>query len=191
MATLATQAPAAQARPQPCRTPTPRNSSTELATPTRMSPPQPQVLVQVPKSPNGRRDTPLARASTWNGPRSTPTNPARESTVQFFSFEPLAIAIDGHGRILVSGGEAAAYTRGQQEPGHEDFTSRRFLPNGRRDRFFGESGVWHTNPPNSQSLARVALTQPNGQVVVGDWVQLERFGGNGPGNTAMMLTRYR
>jgi hypothetical protein len=85
----------------------------------------------------------------------------------------------------------APYTPGQGEPGHEAFTSRRFLPNGRRDRSFGEGGVWHTDPPGSEGLARAALTQPDGKVVAGGWVRLERFGGNGPGNTAMMLTRYR
>lgn len=41
------------------------------------------------------------------------------------------------------------------------------------------------------ALARAALTQPDGKVVAGGWVQIERGGGNGPGNTAMMLTRYR
>ncbi len=35
------------------------------------------------------------------------------------------------------------------------------------------------------------MTQPNGQVVAGGWIQIERGGGNGPGNTAMLLTRYR
>jgi hypothetical protein len=39
-------------------------------------------------------------------------------------------------------------------------------------------------------MARAALTQPDGRVVAGGWVQIERVGGNGPGNTAMMLTRY-
>jgi hypothetical protein len=115
----------------------------------------------------------------------------RKHGVQFFSFEPLAIAIDGHGRAVVSGGELAPYTRGQKEPGHEDFTSRRFLPNGHRDSSFGKGGVWHTDPPGSQSLARSAVTQPDGKVVAGGWIQIERGGGNGPGNTAMLLTRYR
>jgi hypothetical protein len=43
----------------------------------------------------------------------------------------------------------------------------------------------------SQSLARAALTQPDGRVVTAGWIQIERGGGNGPGNTAMLLTRYR
>ncbi|HKZ14287.1 MAG TPA: hypothetical protein VJL81_10620 [Solirubrobacterales bacterium] len=115
----------------------------------------------------------------------------RRHGVQFFSFEPLAIAIDGHGRVLVTGGETAPYSRGQQEPGHEVFTSRRFLADGRRDPSFGERGVWNTDPPGSQSLARAALTQPDGKVVAGGWIQIERGGGNGPGNTAMLLTRYK
>lgn len=33
--------------------------------------------------------------------------------------------------------------------------------------------------------------RPDGKVIAGGWVQIERGGGNGPGNTAMMLTRYR
>lgn len=142
--------------------------------------------------PDGRRDTSFGKSVYMErAPIDKQETAPRQHGVQFFSFEPLAIAIDGRGRVLVTGGEAAPYTRGQQEPGHEDFTSRRFLPNGQRDRSFGDGGVWHTAPPNSQSLARAALTQPDGKVVAGGWVQLERFGGNGPGNTAMMLTRYR
>jgi len=142
--------------------------------------------------PDGRRDTSFGRSLYMErAPIDTHETVRRKHGVQFFSFEPLAIAIDGHGRVLVTGGETAPYTRGQEEPGHEDFTSRRFLPSGRRDRSFGEGGVWHTDPPGSQSLARAALTQPDGQVVAGGWVQIERFGGDGSGNTAMMLTRYR
>jgi uncharacterized delta-60 repeat protein len=142
--------------------------------------------------PDGRRDPSFGRSIYMErAPIDTQEPDPRKHGVQFFSFEPLAIAIDGHGRVLVTGGETAPYTPGQKEPGHEDFTSRRFRPDGRRDRSFGERGVWHTDPPGSQSLARAALTQPNGEVVAGGWVQIERFGGNGPGNTAMMLTRYR
>ena len=142
--------------------------------------------------PDGSRDRSFGRSLYMErAPIDTHEPAPRKHGVQFFSFEPLALAIDGRGRVLVTGGETAPYTRGQEEPGHEDFTSRRFLPNGRRDRPFGEGGVWHTAPPGSQSLARAALTQPDGKVVAGGWVQIERFGGNGPGNTAMMLTRYR
>jgi uncharacterized delta-60 repeat protein len=142
--------------------------------------------------PDGRRDRSFGRSLYMErAPIDALETARRKHGVQFFSFEPLAIAVDGHGRVVVSGGETAPYTRGQVEPGHEDFTSRRFLPDGRRDRSFGEGGVWHTDPAGSQSLARAALTQPDGKVVAGGWVQLERFGGNGPGNTAMLLTRYR
>jgi uncharacterized delta-60 repeat protein len=142
--------------------------------------------------PDGRRDRSFGRSLYMErAPLDKQVHVARRHGVQYFSFEPLGIAIDGRGRVLVTGGELAPYIRGQEEPGHEDFTSRRFLPSGRRDRSFGEGGVWHTAPPGSQSLARAALTQPDGRVVAGGWVQIERFGGNGPGNTAMMLTRYR
>lgn len=142
--------------------------------------------------PDGRRDPSFGRSRYMERAPVDGREPhPRKHGVQAFQFEPQGIAIDGHGRVLVTGGETAPYTRGQEEPGHEDFTSRRFLPNGRRDRSFGDGGVWHTAPPGSQSLARAALTQPDGKVVAGGWVQIERFGGNGPGNTAMMLTRYR
>lgn len=142
--------------------------------------------------PDGSRDRSFGRSLYMERAPIDKHEPAPlKHGVQFFSFEPLALAIDGRGRVLVTGGESAPYTRGQEEPGHEDFTSRRFLPNGRRDRTFGEGGVWHTAPPGSQSLARAALAQPDGKVVAGGWVQIERGGGNGPGNTAMMLTRYR
>jgi uncharacterized delta-60 repeat protein len=142
--------------------------------------------------PDGRRDRSFGRSLYMErAPIDTHEPAPRKHGVQFFSFEPLAIAIDGRGRVLTTGGETAPYTRGQSEPGHEVFTSRRFLPNGRRDRSFGEGGVWHTDPPGSQSLARAALSQPDGKVVSGGWVQIDRSGGNGPGNTAMMLTRYR
>ncbi|MBA3866273.1 MAG: hypothetical protein H0X42_07995 [Solirubrobacterales bacterium] len=141
--------------------------------------------------PDGRRDPSFGRSPYMERAPIDGKEPARrEPGVQYFSFSPLAVAIDGHGRILVTGGESAPYTRGQKEPGHEDFTSRRFLPDGRRDRSFGEGGVWHTDPPGSQSLARAALNQPDGKVVAGGWVQIDRGGGNGPSNTAMLLTRY-
>jgi uncharacterized delta-60 repeat protein len=142
--------------------------------------------------PDGRRDPSFGRSRYMErAPIDTHEPSPREHGVQFFRFEPLAMAIDGRGRVLVTGSETAPYVRGQEEPGHEDFTSRRFLANGRRDRSFGGGGVWHTDPPGSQSMARAALTQPDGKVVAGGWVQIERFEGNGPGNTAMMLTRYR
>ncbi len=142
--------------------------------------------------PDGRRDRSFGRSRYMErAPIDAQEPDPRRRGVQGFSFEPQAIAIDGHGRVLVTGGETAPYVRGQKEPGYEVFTSRRFLPDGRRDRSFGEGGVWHTDPPGSQGLARAALTQPDGKVVAGGWVQIERFGGNGPGNTAMMLTRYR
>ncbi len=142
--------------------------------------------------PDGRRDRSFGRSLLMErAPIDTREPSPRKHGVQYFSFEPQAIAIDGRGRVLVTGSELAPYTRGQKEAGYEYFTSRRFLPSGRRDRSFGEGGVWHTDPPGSQSMARAALTQPDGKVVAAGWVQIERFRGNGPGNTAMMLTRYR
>ena len=87
--------------------------------------------------------------------------------------------------------ETAPYTRGQKEGGYSYFAARRFLANGRRDKGFGDGGVFATNPTGSQSYARSAVTEGNGQVVAGGWIQIERGGGNGPGNTAMLLTRYR
>jgi hypothetical protein len=111
--------------------------------------------------------------------------------VEAYHFDPQALAIDGKSRIVVTGGETAPYMRGQKEAGYSYFVARRFLPSGRRDKSFGESGVFPTNPPGSQSLARAAVTQPGGRIVAGGWVQIERGGGNGSGNTAMMLTRYR
>jgi len=143
--------------------------------------------------PDGRRDTSFGKSNYMEpAPIDSRESGRRHgAAVQSFSFSPLAIAIDGRGRILVTGGETAPYTRGQQEPGHEDFTTRRFLANGHRDGSFGQGGVWHTDPPGSQSLARAALTQPDGRIVAGGWIQIERDGGNGPGNTAMLLTRYK
>jgi hypothetical protein len=35
------------------------------------------------------------------------------------------------------------------------------------------------------------VAEGNGQVVGGGWIQIDRDGGNGPGNTAMLFTRYR
>jgi hypothetical protein len=45
--------------------------------------------------------------------------------------------------------------------------------------------------PAPRSLARAALTRPDGKGVAGGWIQIERGGGNGRGNTAMLLTRYQ
>jgi uncharacterized delta-60 repeat protein len=141
---------------------------------------------------DGRRDpslrpVPLHGTCPIDGREPHP----RKHGVQGFQFEPQGIAIDGHGRIVVAGIELAPFTRGQDEPGYQYFAARRFLSNGRRDRSFGRGGVWETNPPGSQSMARAALTQPNGKVVAGGSVQIERGGGAGASNTAMMLTRYR
>lgn len=142
--------------------------------------------------PDGRRDPSFGRSRYMERAPVDGREPhPRKHGVQAFQFEPQGIAIDGHGRVVVVGMELAPYTRGQDEPGYEYFTARRFLSNGRRDRSFGEGGVWHTDPPGSQSMGRAALTQPDGKVVAGGSVHIERFGGTGPGNTAMMLTRYR
>jgi len=142
--------------------------------------------------PDGRRDRSFGRSRYMERAPIDGREPSpRERGVKFFNFEPQAVAIDGRGRIVVTGGESAPYTRGQVEPGHEVFTSRRFLVDGRRDKSFGEGGVWDTNLPGSQSMARAALTQPDSQVVGGGSIQIERGEGNGPGNTAMLFTRYR
>lgn len=141
--------------------------------------------------PDGRRDPSFGRSRYMERAPIDGREPhPRKHGVQAFQFEPQGIAIDGHGRIVVGGIELAPYTRGQDESGYQYFAARRFLPNGRLDRSFGRGGVWDTNPRGSQSMARAALTQPDGRVVAGGWVQIERGGGNGPGNTAMMLTRY-
>jgi uncharacterized delta-60 repeat protein len=141
--------------------------------------------------PDGRRD-PSFRHSIYIEKAPVDTKqPIPRKHVQLYAFEPQSIAVDGHGRIVVTGVEAAPYTRGQKESGYLIFAARRFLPSGRRDKGFGRGGVQVTNPPGAQSVARAAVTTGGGKVVAGGWVQLERGGGNGPGNTAMLLTRYR
>ncbi|MGN6274405.1 MAG: delta-60 repeat domain-containing protein [Solirubrobacterales bacterium] len=151
---------------------------------------QPVVLVRF--SADGRRDRSFGKSIyAEQAPADRRPPLAHRKHVEAYQFDPQGLAIDGKGRIVVTGGEAAPYVRGQKEAGYAYFVARRFLPNGRRDKGFGESGVFPTDPPGSQSYARAATTQPGGKVVAGGWVQIERFGGNGPGNTAMMLTRYR
>ena len=151
---------------------------------------QPVVLVRF--SAEGRRDRDFGKSIYAEQARADRRPPLAERRhVEYYHFEPQALAIDGHGRIVVAGRETAPYRRGQQEGGYSYFSARRFLPNGRRDRSFGHGGVSPTNPAGSQSLARAAVTEANGQVVAGGWIQIERGGGNGPGNTAMLLTRYR
>jgi uncharacterized delta-60 repeat protein len=137
---------------------------------------------------DGRRDRSFGRSRYMERAPADGREPHKgRHGVQAFQFEPQGIAIDGRGRIAVVGVELAPFA----QPAYEYFSSRRFLRNGRRDRSFGKGGVWGTNPPGSESMGRAALTQPDGKVVAGGWVQIERGGGNGPGNTAMMLTRYR
>jgi uncharacterized delta-60 repeat protein len=151
---------------------------------------QPLALVRLLS--NGGRDKSFAGGSIYMEQTPRDKNaPLRRKHVQFFTFQPEAIAVDGKGRIVVTGGELALYARGQQEAGYEYFSARRFLPSGRRDKSFGEGGVFPTNPPGSQSYGRAAVTEGTGQVVAGGSIQIERGGGNGPGNTAMLLTRYR
>jgi uncharacterized delta-60 repeat protein len=152
---------------------------------------EPVALVRL--RPDGRRDRSFGRSIYIERAPADEAEPFHRRHVQFFHFQPEAVAVDGHARIVVTGSEAGIYSRGPKEGGFEYlyFSSRRFLPNGRRDRNFGHGGVAATNPPGSRSLARAALTQPDGRVVAGGWIQIERGGGNGPGNTAMLLTRYR
>ncbi len=150
---------------------------------------EPIVLIRL--HPDGRRDRSFGRSLYMEKAPIDRKEPTPRKHVENYAFPPQSIAIDGHGRIVVVGMELAPFTRGQGETGYQYFAARRFLPNGRLDRSFGHGGVWDTNPAGSQSMARAALTQPDGRVVAGGWVQIERFGGNGPGNTAMLLTRYR
>jgi uncharacterized delta-60 repeat protein len=114
----------------------------------------------------------------------------------YLTFEPRAIAIDGHGRIVVTGGGVATApsSDGTFLEGHEALTSHRFLPDGRPDRSFGHDGIWLTDPPGSRSTGYASATQPDGRVIAGGWVQLERGARERDfrhGNTAMLLTRYR
>jgi uncharacterized delta-60 repeat protein len=151
---------------------------------------EPVVLVRF--SPHGVRDRGFGRtiyAEQAPVDRRPPLTYRKH--VEAYHFEPQALAVDGQGRVVITGGETAPYTRSQKEGGYSYFAARRFLPDGRRDKGFGESGVFPTDPPGSQSYARAAVTEADGQVVGGGWVQIERGGGNGPGNTAMLLTRYR
>lgn len=150
---------------------------------------EPIVLMRL--HPDGSRDRSFGRSIYMEKAPIDRKEPIPRKHVENYAFPPQSIAIDSHGRIVVAGMELAPYTRGQGESGYQYFAARRFLPDGRRDRSFGHGGVWNTNPPGSQSMARAALTQPDGRVVAGGWVQIDRGGGNGPGNTAMMLTRYR
>ena len=150
---------------------------------------EPVVLARF--SPEGKRDKSFGKSIYLERAPADTDEPFHRKHVQFFSFEPEALAIDGQGRIVLTGGELAPYSRGQKEAGYEYFSARRFLPDGLRDKDFGDGGVFATNPTGSQSYARAAVTEGSGKVVAGGWIQVERGGGTGPGNTAMLLTRYR
>ncbi len=151
---------------------------------------QPLVLARL--LPDGRLDKSFAGGSIYmeQAPRDKHT-PLPRKHVELFTFTPEGVAMDGTGRIVVTGGELAPYVRGQKEAGYESLSARRFLPNGHPDKTFGEAGVFPTNPPGSQSQARTATTQSTGQVVAGGSIQIQRNGGTAPGNIAMLLTRYR
>jgi hypothetical protein len=43
--------------------------------------------------------------------------------VEAYHFEPQGLAVDGQGRIVMTGGETAPYTRGQQEAGYSSATA--------------------------------------------------------------------
>lgn len=147
------------------------------------------VLVRL--LPDGRRDPSFRPSIFIERAPIDADEPIPREHVPAYALDIQGLAVDGNGRTILTGIEPAPYTRGQKEAGYQYFAARRFLPSGRLDRPFGRSGVWETNPPGSQSMARAALTQPDGKVVAGGWIQIERGGGNGPGNTALLLTRYR
>lgn len=147
------------------------------------------VLVRL--LPDGRPDPSFRRGIFIERAPIDADEPIPREHVPTYAFEIQGLAVDGHGRAILTGIELAPYTRGQKEAGYQYFAARRFLPSGRLDRHFGRGGVWATNPPGSQSMGRAAVTEGDGKVVGGGWVQIERGGGNGPGNTAMLLTRYR
>jgi uncharacterized delta-60 repeat protein len=147
------------------------------------------VLVRL--LPDGRRDPSFRRGIFIERAAIDADEPFPREHVPTYAFEIQGLAVDGRGRTILTGIELAPYTRGQKEAGYQYFAARRFLPGGRLDRHFGRAGVWATNPPGSQSMGRAAVTEGDGKVVGGGWVQIERGGGNGPGNTAMLLTRYR
>lgn len=142
-----------------------------------------QVLLRL--LPDGRRDRSF-------GARTVPGTAGRiRGGYVYLTFETRAVTIDGRGRVVVTGGEFANDGRGE---GDEALTSRRFLPDGRPDRFFGHDGIWFTAPPGSRSTGYASATQPDGRVIAGGWVQLERGSRERDfhhGNTAMLLTRYR
>jgi uncharacterized delta-60 repeat protein len=135
--------------------------------------------------PDGRRDHSF-------GGRSVPGTAGRiRGGYVYLTFEPRALTIDGRGRVVVTGGEFTTDGHGE---GHEALTSRRFLPDGRPDRSFGRDGIWSTDPPGSRGAGYASATQPDGRVIAGGWVQLERGGRERDfrhGNTALLLTRYR
>jgi uncharacterized delta-60 repeat protein len=147
------------------------------------------VLVRL--LPDGRRDPSFRHGIFIERARVDADEPFPREHVPTYAFEIQGLAVDGDGRAVLTGIELAPYTRGQKEAGYQYLAARRFLLGGRLDRHFGRGGVWATNPPGSQSMGRAAVTEGDGKVVAGGWVQIERGGGNGPGNTAMLLTRYR
>jgi hypothetical protein len=54
--------------------------------------------------------------------------------------------------------------KGQKEAGYSYFVVRRFLPDGHRDKSFGENGIFPTNSPGSQSPAPAAVTRCRGDL---------------------------
>ncbi len=147
------------------------------------------VLVRL--LPDGRRDPSFRRSIFIERAKPDANEPYPREHVPTYDLEIQGVAVDSSNRTILTGIELAPYVRGQKEDGYQYFAARRFRADGRLDRSFGNSGVWATNPPGSQSMGRAAVTQANGKVVGGGWVQIERGGGNGRGNTALLLTRYR
>lgn len=94
--------------------------------------------------------------------------------------KPTAVAVQSNGDIVVVG-TAQAFIDAAQE-----FGIARFKPNGQLDATFGDGGLVTTTPSGPFPMPSAVIVQPNGQILVGGFVN--GSGVHKPGQT--VLVRY-
>ena len=105
------------------------------------------------------------------------------TTASFFTggvSSPIAVAVQSNGDIVVVGTASASVDSALE------FAIARFKPNGQLDTTFGDGGLVTTQPKGPFPTPSAVIVQPNGQILVGGFVD----GSNAHTSGQTVLVRY-